>query len=224
MPLSFYTTLVFDCDGVIFNSNPTKTRAFYNVALTYGQAAAEALVNYHVQQGGKSRYHKFDYFIHSIVGRDPFPEEIQTLLTNFADEVKKGLMQCEVASGLLSLRKATPASRWLLVSGGDQSELREVFSKRGLTPLFDGGIFGSPDTKEDILARELNDGNICLPAVFLGDTYYDYEASSRAGLDFVFVSRWSEFAEGHSFFEMRNIPVVDSIKDLEHINYPSSHR
>lgn len=216
MAILTYATLIFDCDGVILNSNTIKTRAFYNVALPYGQAAAEELVNYHVQHGGKSRYQKFDYFISSIIGRGSFPAEIQTLLSSFADEVIKGLMKCEVASGLLSLREATPNSRWLVVSGGDQKELREVFSKRGLTRLFDGGIFGSPDAKEDILARELINGNISLPAVFLGDSRYDYEASSRAGLDFIFVSGWSEFAEGHSFFEARSIQVVDSIEDLEH--------
>lgn len=219
MPLSFYATIVLDCDGVILNSNKIKTRAFCNVALPYGQEAAEELVDYHIQYGGKSRYQKFDYFIRGIIGREPFPQEIQCLLRNFADEVKKGLMQCEVAPGLKSLREATPASRWLVVSGGDQSELIEVFSERGLAPLFDTGIFGSPDTKEDILARELNNGNIRLPAVFLGDTRYDYEASTHAGLDFIFVSGWSEFKEGISFFKIRNIPVVVSVNDL-HISQP----
>lgn len=196
------------------NSNQIKTRAFYNVALPYGRATAEKLVEYHIQYGGKSRYQKFDYFIRCIIGREPFPQEIKCLLSNYADEVKKGLIQCEISPGLKGLREATTASRWLVVSGGDQSELREVFSARGLVPLFDTGIFGSPDTKEDILARELNNGNIRLPAVFLGDTRYDYEVSTRAGLDFIFVSGWSEFKEGISFFKIRNIPSVVSIKDL----------
>jgi hypothetical protein len=42
------TTLVFDCDGVVLNSNRIKTEAFRLVAAPYGEAAAEALVQYHL--------------------------------------------------------------------------------------------------------------------------------------------------------------------------------
>jgi len=51
--------------------------------------------------------------------------------------------------------------------------LREVFTQRDLAPLFDGGIFGSPDTKDSILSRELANGNIQPPALFLEDSRYD---------------------------------------------------
>ena len=47
MDISQYATLIFDCDGVILDSNKIKTTAFYNTALPYGEDAAEALVNYH---------------------------------------------------------------------------------------------------------------------------------------------------------------------------------
>lgn len=55
----------------------------------------------------------------------------------------------------------------LIVSGGDQAELRDVFSQRGISEWFDGGIFGSPDSKDEILARELANGNIDQPALFV---------------------------------------------------------
>ena len=47
-----------------------------------------------------------------------------------------------------------PDTCWLVASGGDQAELHDVFEKRGISHLFNGGIFGSPDTKEQILLRE----------------------------------------------------------------------
>lgn len=49
------TTLVFDCDGVVLNSNRIKTEAFRVVAAPYGDAAAGALVQYHLAHGGISR-------------------------------------------------------------------------------------------------------------------------------------------------------------------------
>ncbi|UQB43268.1 hypothetical protein JX580_05170 [Thiomicrospira microaerophila] len=41
----------------------------------------------------------------------------------------------------------TPRANWLIVSGGDQQELRGVFAARDLAKYFEGGIFGSPETK-----------------------------------------------------------------------------
>jgi beta-phosphoglucomutase-like phosphatase (HAD superfamily) len=44
-----YKTLVFDCDGVILNSNRIKTEAFGQVAMQFGADAAKELVRFHVQ-------------------------------------------------------------------------------------------------------------------------------------------------------------------------------
>mgnify|MGYP002280379498 CR=1 FL=1 len=52
--LSGYNTLVFDCDGVILNSNSIKTEAFYQTALPHGEDAAQVLRDYHLCNGGIS--------------------------------------------------------------------------------------------------------------------------------------------------------------------------
>lgn len=44
--LQRYRTLVFDCDGVLLNSNMVKTQAFYSTALPYGEKAAKELVDW----------------------------------------------------------------------------------------------------------------------------------------------------------------------------------
>lgn len=196
-PVAGYTTLVFDCDGVVLNSNKVKTDAFYQATLPYGEDAAQAMVNYHVANGGVSRYKKFAHFLDQIAPNYAEQEciDLEALLKAYAGYVQDGLLSCEVAPGLKALREQTPHARWLIVSGGDQAELRDVFSQRGISEWFDGGIFGSPDTKDEILARELASGNIQQPALFLGDSKYDYQAASAAGLDFVFLSGWSEVAD-----------------------------
>ncbi|WP_244208619.1 HAD family hydrolase [Vreelandella andesensis] len=195
MRLGKYHSLTFDCDGVVLDSNKVKTEAFYRTTLPYGESAAQAMVDYHVANGGISRYKKFAYFLeqiaptHANLQQGPYLEE---LLQVYADHVREGLLSCDMAPGLETLRQQTPNARWLIVSGGDQAELRDVFAQRGIVDWFDGGIFGSPDTKDEILARELVSGNIQQPALFLGDSKYDYQAASVAGLDFVFLSGWSE--------------------------------
>lgn len=219
--LDAYTTLVFDCDGVVLDSNRVKTEAFRTAALPWGTAAAEALVAHHVAHGGVSRYAKFAHFLDIILpdhapGRIPGRDGpgLEALLTAYAQAVRAGLMACRVAPGLDALRAATPQARWLIVSGGDQAELREIFVARGLAAHFDGGIFGSPDTKDTILTREIAAGTIGLPALFLGDSRLDHEAATRAGLDFIFVSGWSEMPGWREHVRRHDLAVVPDLADL----------
>lgn len=212
--LQKYKTLVFDCDGVVLNSNRIKTEAFYHAASTYGHEPAQKLKEYHVQHGGISRYKKFEYFLTEILGEELNQTSLDTLLDRFATEVKKGLLASEVANELELLRESTSHANWSIVSGGDQAELREVFVEKGLADLFDGGIFGSPDIKEVILDRELEQGNILAPALFLGDSKYDYQAAKQSGLDFVFISDWTEVDDWKLWCEVNQISNYASLQML----------
>ena len=217
---SEYQTLVFDCDGVLLDSNRVKTEAFRLAALPYGTTAAERLVQHHVENGGVSRYKKFEYFLEKIVpeamGLDGTPRDLpdyDALLSAYAAAVHEGLRTCAIAEGLEQLQEKTPQARWLVVSGGDQAELRAVFDERGIADYFDGGIFGSPDAKPEILAREIANGNIQHPAVFLGDSQYDYQCAKAAGLDFVFIHGWTEVADWQRFVADEGIVSVARVAD-----------
>lgn len=214
LPLESYRTLVFDCDGVILNSNRIKTDAFYNVALAYGKIAAEALVEYHVQNGGISRYMKFTHFLEKIVPVGAKGPSRVELLKSFADLVRQGLLTCDIAEGLAALRKKTGHARWLVVSGGDQVELRDIFEQRKLAGYFDRGIYGSPDTKDVILAREFKAGGVSFPALFLGDSKYDYDAAMGANIDFVYLSAWSESQELLDLSVEKKISSLKAIADF----------
>ena len=214
MNLERYSSLVFDCDGVVLNSNKLKTQAFYQAALPYGEAPAKALVDYHVANGGISRYRKFAYFLSHLVPRNVDGPGLDKLLQVYASKVREGLMACESDPALLLLRELTPSKSWFIVSGGDQAELREIFSARGLDHLFDGGIFGSPDSKDEILSRELQAGRILRPGLFIGDSRYDHQASVNAGLDFVFIKQWTEFHEWQSYCEIHKIGTANNLQDL----------
>jgi phosphoglycolate phosphatase-like HAD superfamily hydrolase len=205
--LAQYQTLVFDCDGVILNSNKIKTQAFYEVAKVYGHEPAQKLKEHHVKNGGISRYQKFEYLLTNILQKTVNKKEIEELLSNFSKEVNKALLVCEVAKGIKELRDKTRNTKWLIVSGGDQSELREIFKQRKLDGYFDGGIFGSPDDKVTILENEIKKRNIIGKSLFLGDSMYDYKAARTVQMDFIFLSRWTEMSEWNFFLNNSHLAI-----------------
>ncbi len=185
--------MIFDCDGVLLDSNRIKTEAFFRTVERFGKDYAEAFRRYHIENGGVSRYRKFEYFQRSILGRDEVDRaELDDMLNHYADFAWASLKSCASAARLSDLRSKFSSSRWFVVSGSDENELRRLLDERGMSVYFDGGIFGSPDNKDEILLRELSIGNIQQEAVFFGDSRYDRDAATRANIPFIYVSEWSE--------------------------------
>jgi phosphoglycolate phosphatase-like HAD superfamily hydrolase len=215
-PLAEYKTLVFDCDGVVLNSNQLKIQAYHDVAIKFGasEVQAQALVDHHVNLGGISRYPKFEYFLREIMQQSVTEQKMQALLNGFTAEVKRLLTDCEIASDLMLVREANPNAKWMIISGGDQVELRDIFKQRGIDKLFDAGIYGSPDNKDVILAREIAIGNIAKPALFIGDSRYDHQASTNAGLDFVFLSGWTDVEGWQDYCASNQITVFNHLGSL----------
>ncbi len=215
MKLEKYKTIIFDCDGVVLDSNKVKTEAFYNAVLPYGEKMANTFVDYHKSNGGVSRYKKFKYFLEKIIIKQINGYGYDELLEAYANEVFEGMIKCQEASGLKKLREKTNHANWLIASGGDQKELNEIFTQRGLISLFNGGIFGSPDTKEVIFERELLKKNIRLPALFLGDSKYDYLASKAVNnIDFIFLSDWTEVSNWKEWTKENKIVSLEKLSDF----------
>ncbi|WP_353615747.1 HAD family hydrolase [Methylobacillus flagellatus] len=214
--LAKYRMLVFDCDGVVLDSNQVKIQAYYDTAMAYGATPvqAQALVDHHIALGGISRYPKFEYFLRTILQQTSTETEMQRLLGLFAAELEHSLLACAVAPGLEQLRTLLPDTRWMMISGGDQEEVRGVMHKRGLADYFDAGIYGSPDNKDTILAREIASGALQTPAIFFGDSRYDHQSSTRAGLDFVFLSDWTDVPGWQDYCSQHHICIMQRLDQL----------
>lgn len=209
-----YKTFVFDCDGVIFDSNQIKTDAFNKVGLEFGSDAAKELVNYHLQHGGVSRYRKFEYFWVEILQRIYDANKIESLVSQYALQVCERLLHCSISLSLLDLRKSTQNASWMVVSGGNQAELEYIFTERKIAPLFNKGVFGSPSTKDEIIKREISSGRLEFPALFIGDSRYDHEVAKRAGMDFIFIYDWTEFSSWREYCEVHRLASYGSLADL----------
>lgn len=209
-----YRTWIFDCDGVLLNSNAIKTRAFFEAARPYGNAAAERLRAYHRKHGGVSRFAKFEHFFSGILARPPEKGEMDRVLDSYGTITREALLSCEAAPGLHRCFARLPRdARKIVVTGGMETEVREIFERRGFASLFDA-IYGSPETKESIAARGLEEGTITRPAIFIGDSVLDWEVGRKFGFDFIFLHGWSEVANWESFCRENNIPALPSLLDV----------
>ena len=66
MKLNKIKTLFWDFDGVIMDSNAVRDRGFEEVLKDYPQTEVDALMAFHRENGGLSRYDKFRYFFEDI--------------------------------------------------------------------------------------------------------------------------------------------------------------
>lgn len=207
-----YKTWFFDCDGVILDSNSVKTEAFRDTLVKYGLDNVRVFLDYHQRYGGISRFEKFEYFFKKIMKSESYKEEVASALEEFRFRLKSRLMECDETESLRKfLQLLPPDGRKVVVSGGEETELREVLGKKGLASYFDG-IFGSPDNKVEILKREFKESN--LPAVFIGDSQYDYECSRKTGLEFVFMYQHTEFGAWESFFKDKKVWIIKNLGEL----------
>ena len=217
-----YKSLIFDCDGVILNSNQIKTDAFKKVLKKYNINAVDEFINYHRNNGGVSRYIKIENFLKNILpkyveNKEFNKNEFRMLLRSYSNQCKESLLKCEVTKELSNLRKVSGNIPWLIVSGGDQFELREVFNKRNLASFFNGGIFGSPEKKIDIIKREICNGIIKFPALMLGDSKLDHIAAKSNNIDFLFVYKWTDFNSFNDYCFCNSIKTIESVSDIKQL-------
>jgi len=210
MELSKYKTWFFDCDGVLLDSNQLKSESFYEVALPYGKENAQA----NKRLGGVTRFEKFRYFFETILERKTFEKELEKILNNFSALICEKLMNCSETSGVRDFLSSLPINtRKYVVSGGAQLEIQYVFKQRGLDIYFNG-IYGSPDSKEIIMNNIVKLPGMRYPAVFIGDSRYDYEIATRFNLDFFFMTKYTEFKNWKSFFIDKRVKNIESFNSL----------
>ena len=118
---SRYDYLVFDCDGVILDSNRLKSKAFTDALPGEPYKLVNSFVDYHQKHGGISRYEKFRYYFREMKKSPDVEKETRDATIRFATIVKKGLVECAYVPGVLEFLKQTNlrGNPLFVVSGSD---------------------------------------------------------------------------------------------------------
>ena len=143
-----YDFFIFDCDGVILNSNSIKNFAFRLTLKNENKDLVDSFIKYHKENGGISRYEKFQHFFKNMKKSNNYKREVSEALERFSTILKIDLINAEYVPGILNfLNEIKKIKKNIyIVSGGDEKELEFVFNERGISHFFKN-IYGSPTEK-----------------------------------------------------------------------------
>jgi len=175
----------FDFDGVIAESVTAKTEAFREMYIEYGPEIADKVVEFHINNGGVSRFEKFRHWEKEFFDRDISEEEVQTMAQRFSDLVlNKVINAAEVVGVEEFLEKYTAKLNYWIITGTPTTEIVIIADKRKLTNYFKG-IYGSPENKKHWTEYLLKKHNLKREeTLFLGDATTDYDAAKHSHLHF----------------------------------------
>jgi len=184
--LSDYNVYIFDCDGVVLDSNQLKIDAMESALSAFFQDRNKITecINYFRYNFGRSRFHHVDVFVDDIFCLSKHDAEAKKndIIEFYSQQCKSLYLSAELTPGFIDFITRLNGKKYV-ASGSEQTELREVFQLRGLSPYF-VGIYGSPMLKTELVANILKQEDSA-DAVMFGDALSDLSAARDNNIDFI---------------------------------------
>jgi len=181
------TTIIFDFDGTLVDSNSIKYEAFEKCFEEY-EEYFDAIMNYCRKHHHTPRHMKFKFAFKEIMGVTYTKEIENKMLKTFDLETTKKIIKTPEISGAVKFLNTVSGSyHMILLSSTPHDKLLYILETRGLDKYFDT-IQGSPVNKAAWIKKYLNNSQIDpRKTLFFGDTLEDAEASKKAGCPFIAV-------------------------------------
>ena len=184
-PLNDYEVYIFDCDGVILDSNQLKIKAMKQAlydSLGENDKISECL-DYFKTNFGTSRFNHINVFVTEILVLPVCERKsiYNDILSSYSSKCKKLYLMAELTPGFLDFIQGLSGKKYV-ASGSDQTELIEVFKARSLDIYFER-ILGSPEAKVNLVSNILKDNH--RNAVMFGDAISDMKAAIDNSIDFI---------------------------------------
>ena len=184
--LNKYSTIFWDFDGVILNSDKVRTEGFKYIFDSYSKKEIDMLINYHTINGGLSRYEKIEYFSQKILDKELNDREKKQYAQLYGSYCRDRLCSKNllIQSTINFIKENHKNFNFHLVSASDEKELIYLCSNLDIKKYFKS-ISGSPVNKIENIKKLLksnnyNESKCCL----IGDSINDKFASIENNISF----------------------------------------
>ncbi len=207
-PIMNIKTIILDFDGTIVESVGIKDRAFETLFREYPDHLDE-IMKYHLSHNATVRFDKFRYIVEKILGQEYGGETERKLSEAFSKLVFERIVQCPYVRGAQEFLECFWGKIPLyLISVSPDEELERILKARDLNKYLKK-IYAIPWVKKEAIQDILKSEKISSQeAVFIGDTFEDYQAARSAGV--FFIGR-----DSHKSFHGADIPVYENMFDIK---------
>jgi phosphoglycolate phosphatase-like HAD superfamily hydrolase len=197
--------VIFDFDGVLFESVAVKTEAFRQMFLPYGDEVARRVVAQHLAHGGMTRYEKLKIYHEEFLQEQVTPDFLEQRAQEFSRLVVDQVVASAWVAGAREFLEANQGEYdFFVVSATPEAEIRDIVARKAIGRFF-REILGAPRSKGENVRIILEKYGYQAPeVVFVGDAMSDYEGARQNGIGFV--------GRG-DLFRQRGVQVV-AIPDL----------
>lgn len=178
--------IFFDFDGVILDSMTVRTYGFQKIFEKYDKESVDKLVDYHLHNGGLSRFHKIKYFYNEILKKEISENSIEEYANAFTSIMKQELTNEKylIRETVDFIKSNHMKYEMHIVSGSEHTELNYLCQAFGIEKYFKY-ISGSPTHKNILVKNILEDeGYDYKECILIGDSINDYEAAKKNNLEF----------------------------------------
>jgi len=177
--------IFFDFDGVLADSVSIKTMAFGDMFAQYGEDIKQKVIQFHLDNGGMSRFEKFKYWYKTHLAIDIDDEKMKELAQEFSDRVVEGVVNSPEVNGAIAfLEKYHRQLNCWIITGTPTEEIDRIIYRRGMSTYF-VELCGSPKKKNYWTEYLIDKYNVKREeTIFLGDAMSDYNASVHSKLSF----------------------------------------
>ena len=206
---------IFDCDGVISDTNEIKSDAFKYVARKYlSNEALIKLIEFHENNIGKSRWEKFNFLkvngLNDEFETDFLCQEYAFYVENYM--YKKPLVPY-IKKYINSLEKNSENIIYI-ASGGESNQVKRLIKFHKIN-IMENNIFGSPTKKIDIV-KTIKKKHVKSKFILYGDSLYDSKCAALIEAKFIFISGYTN-CEAKAI--SKNYPIALEIRDFEEFSF-----
>jgi len=178
--------IAFDFDGVLAESVDVKTRAYALLFKEEGEDVVRQVVDFHLKNGGVSRFEKFRFYYSDILNRHLSENRFQELCAQFSRLVIDEVVAAPWVDGAKEfLVRNEKKYTFAIISGTPEDELTEIVRRREMEHFF-GSVRGSPKDKVTLLGEVMDEYQLEPQEIlFVGDAETDWRAARETGVPFL---------------------------------------